>query len=89
MKSSVENLDPTKVKLTVEVPFEEFKPAIDAAAKEIGKQVNIPGFRRGHIPARVIEAQFGLRRRGRREFASSHVPSGGRCHRRSRGERLH
>lgn len=59
MKSSVENLDPTKVKLTVEVPFEEFKPAIDAAAKEIGKQVNIPGFRRGHIPARVIEAQFG------------------------------
>ena len=59
MKSSVENLDPTKVKLTVEVPFEEFKPAIDAAAKEIGKQVNIPGFRRGHIPARVIEAQCG------------------------------
>ena len=59
VKSSVENLDPTKVKLTVEVPFEEFKPAIDAAAKEIGKQVNIPGFRRGHVPARVIEAQFG------------------------------
>ena len=59
MKSSVETLEPTKVKLTVEVPFEEFKPAIDNAAKDIGKQVNIPGFRRGHIPARVIEARFG------------------------------
>ena len=58
MKSSVETLEPTKVKLTVEVPFEEFKPAIDNAAKDIGKQVNIPGFRRGHIPARVIDVSF-------------------------------
>ncbi len=59
MKSSYEYLEPTKVKLTVEVPFEEFKPAIDAAAKEIGKQVSIPGFRKGHVPSRVLEAQFG------------------------------
>ncbi|MDO4887991.1 MAG: trigger factor [Actinomycetaceae bacterium] len=59
MKSSVENLEPTKVKVTIEVPFEEFKPAIDTAAKEISKQVNIPGFRRGHVPARVLEARFG------------------------------
>ena len=59
MKSSVENLEPTKVKLTVEVPFADFKPEIDKAAKEIGKQVSVPGFRRGHVPARVLEAQFG------------------------------
>ncbi|MCF2705796.1 trigger factor [Arcanobacterium haemolyticum] len=59
MKSSYEHLEPTKVKLTVEVPFEEFKPEIDRAAKEIGKQVQIPGFRKGHVPARVLEAQFG------------------------------
>jgi trigger factor len=59
VKSSVENLEPTKVKLTVEVPFEEFKPAIDKSAKDIANQVNIPGFRRGHVPARVIEARFG------------------------------
>ncbi len=59
MKSSVEILEPTKVKVTIEVPFEEFKPAIERSAKEIGKQVNIPGFRKGHVPTRVLEAQFG------------------------------
>lgn len=59
MKSSVEILEPTKVKVTIEVPFEEFNPAIERSAKEIGKQVNIPGFRRGHVPARVLEAQIG------------------------------
>lgn len=59
MKTSVEYLEPAKVELTVEVPFEEFKPEIDKAAKEIGKQVAIPGFRRGHVPMRVLEAQFG------------------------------
>ena len=59
MKSSVEILEPTKVKVTIEVPFEEFQPAIERSAKEIGKQVNVPGFRKGHVPARVLEAQFG------------------------------
>ncbi|MCI1896359.1 MAG: trigger factor [Ancrocorticia sp.] len=59
MKSSVENLEPTKVKVTVAVPFEEFQPAIDRAAKEIAKKVQVPGFRKGHVPARVLEAQFG------------------------------
>lgn len=59
MKSSVEILEPTKVKVTIEVPFEEFKPAIERSAKEIAKQVNIPGFRKGRIPARVLEAQIG------------------------------
>ena len=59
VKSSVEILEPTKVKLTIEVPFEEFKPAIERSAKEIAKQVNIPGFRKGRVPARVLEAQIG------------------------------
>ncbi len=59
VKSSYEQLEPTRVKIAVEVPFEDFKPQIDKAAKEIGNQVQIPGFRRGHVPARVLEAQFG------------------------------
>lgn len=59
MKTSVEYLEPAKVELTVEVPFDEFKPEIDKAAQEIAKQVAIPGFRRGHVPMRVLEAQFG------------------------------
>ncbi|WP_050348105.1 trigger factor [Arsenicicoccus sp. oral taxon 190] len=59
MKSAVENLSPTRVKLTVEVPFEELKPSIDAAYKTIGQQVQIPGFRRGKVPARLIDQRFG------------------------------
>ena len=39
MKSTVENLDPARIKLTVEVPYEELKPSLDAAYKEIGSQI--------------------------------------------------
>lgn len=59
MKSAVENLSPTRVKLAVEVPFEELKPSIDAAYQTIGNQVQIPGFRRGKVPARLIDQRFG------------------------------
>ena len=48
MKISVRNLEPTKVKLTVTVDPEEFNPYLDEARKEIAKQVNVPGFRKGH-----------------------------------------
>ncbi len=59
MKSAVETLSPTRVKLTVEVPFEELKPSLDAAYKKIAKQINVPGFRRGKVPAPVIDRQVG------------------------------
>ncbi len=59
MKSAVETLNPTRVKLTVEVPFEELKPSLDAAYAAIGNQVQIPGFRKGKVPARIIEQRFG------------------------------
>lgn len=59
MKSDVETLSPTRVKLTVEVPFDEMKPSLDAAYARIAKQVSIPGFRKGKVPARVIEQRFG------------------------------
>lgn len=59
MKSSVEKLNDTRVKLTVEVPFEELKPQIDAAFKTLATQVNIPGFRRGKAPRQVLEARIG------------------------------
>jgi len=42
VKSDLETLNPTRVKLTVEVPFEELKPSLDAAYKKIAGQVNIP-----------------------------------------------
>ena len=59
MKSAVETLNPTRVKLTVEVPFEELKPSLDAAYKTIGAQVQVPGFRKGKVPARIIDQRVG------------------------------
>ncbi len=59
MKSAVETLSPTRAKLTVEVPFEELKPSLDAAYKQIAKQINVPGFRRGKVPPQVIDKQVG------------------------------
>ncbi|WP_016908760.1 trigger factor [Streptomyces xiaopingdaonensis] len=59
MKSAVETLNPTRVRLTVEVPFEELKDSLDAAYKKINQQVTVPGFRKGKIPARLIDQRFG------------------------------
>ncbi|HET9657901.1 MAG TPA: trigger factor [Kineosporiaceae bacterium] len=59
MKSAVETLNPTRVKLTIEVPFDELKPSLDAAYKTIAGQVNVPGFRKGKVPPRIIDQRFG------------------------------
>ena len=59
MKSAVETLNPTRVKLTVEVPYDELKPSLDAAYKTIGAQVTVPGFRKGKVPPRIIDQRFG------------------------------
>jgi trigger factor len=59
VKTDVEELSPTRVKLTIEVPFEELKPSLDKAYREVAKQVRIPGFRPGRVPPRVIDARIG------------------------------
>ena len=59
MPSTVEQLSPTRVKITVEVPFADLKPSMDKAYAEIAKSVNIPGFRRGKVPPMVIDQRFG------------------------------
>ena len=59
MKSTVEQLTSTHVKLIIEVPFEELKEEFDKAYKTIAAQVNIPGFRKGHAPAKLIENHVG------------------------------
>lgn len=60
MKISVRNLEPTKVKLTVTVEPEELNPYLDTARKEIAKQVNVPGFRKGHVPGKIIDQRIGF-----------------------------
>ncbi|MBQ1443740.1 MAG: trigger factor [Renibacterium sp.] len=59
MKSAVENLSPTRVQLDVEVPFEELQPSIAEAYKTIAEQVQIPGFRKGKVPNRLIDQRVG------------------------------
>ncbi|HEY2766525.1 MAG TPA: trigger factor [Pseudonocardiaceae bacterium] len=59
MKSTVEHLSPTRVKINVEVPFDELKSNFDRAYKKIAHQVRIPGFRPGKAPARILEQRLG------------------------------
>lgn len=59
MKSALETLSPTRVKLTVEVPFDELKPSLDSAYKKIGQQVRLKGFRPGKVPPRMIDQYVG------------------------------
>ncbi|TWP51216.1 trigger factor [Lentzea tibetensis] len=59
MKSTVEHLSPTRVRINVEVPFDELKSNFDRAYRKLAKQVRIPGFRPGKAPARVLESRIG------------------------------
>ncbi len=59
MKTDVEELSPTRVRLSVEVSFEELKPSLDKAYKEVAQQARIPGFRPGKVPPRVIDMRIG------------------------------
>jgi trigger factor len=59
VKTDVEELSPTRVKLTIEVPFEELKSSLDKAYREVARQVRIPGFRPGHVPPRIIDQRLG------------------------------
>ncbi len=59
MKSTVEQLSPTRVKINFEVPFDEMKPDFDRAYRKIAQQVQIPGFRPGKAPARILDQRLG------------------------------
>ncbi len=59
MKSTVETLSPTRVRLAIEVPFVELEPSLKKAYREIGQQIAIPGFRRGKVPPAIIDQRVG------------------------------
>ena len=59
MQSAVETLSPTRVRLTVEVPFDELKAELDKAYKTIGAQVKVQGFRPGKVPPRILDQRVG------------------------------
>ena len=60
MKISVRNLEPTKAKLTITIDQEEFKPYLDTARKEIAEQITVPGFRKGHVPGKLVDQRVGF-----------------------------
>ena len=55
MKTTVEKLSPTRVKLNISVTPEELKPSIDHAYGHIASQINIPGFRKGKVPPQLVD----------------------------------
>jgi len=59
VKSTVETLSPTRVRLDVEVPYAELTDHVAAAYKKVATQVNIPGFRKGKVPAAMIDQRVG------------------------------
>ena len=59
MTSALEKIDDITVKLTVSLSEEEIKPAFDHAYEHIGSQVQIPGFRKGKVPAKILEQRVG------------------------------
>lgn len=58
MKTEVKRINPTRVKLTITVDQQSFKPALDRAYKTVSEQVNIPGFRKGKVPAAVLDQRL-------------------------------
>lgn len=59
MKSSVETLSPTRVRLEIEVPYADLDKYVQQAYKTVATQVSIPGFRKGHVPAAMIDQRVG------------------------------
>jgi len=73
MQTTVENTEKHTVKLTVEIPPDEYSKELDATYKSIANQVKIPGFRKGKVPKQIIDAQIG-REAVRDEFLEHAVP---------------
>jgi len=59
LKSTVEKLTPTRVKLSIEVTFDELAPHVDGAYKTLSERINIPGFRKGKVPTAMIDQRVG------------------------------
>ena len=59
MKSAVENLSPTRVRLSIDIEFAELEPFITTAYKTLSERINIPGFRKGKVPNMMIDQRVG------------------------------
>ena len=60
VKAEMEEVEKNKVRIKVEVPAEEVNRAIDRAFRDIAREVFVPGFRKGRVPRRVLQARLGM-----------------------------
>jgi trigger factor len=74
MQTTVETTEPHTVKLTIEVPEEEFGKDLDRTYRAIANQIKIPGFRKGKVPKQIIDTQIGQDAIFE-EFVNSSVPA--------------
>src|SRR5215212_9881078 len=74
MQTTVEETKKHTVRLTIEVPEQEFSKDLDRAYKKISQQVKVPGFRKGKVPRKIIDAQLG-REAVMDEFLTDAVPA--------------
>ena len=74
METTVETTDPHTVKLTIEVPEDEFGKDLDRTYRAIANQIKIPGFRKGKVPKQIIDTQIGQDAIFE-EFVNSSVPA--------------
>jgi trigger factor len=72
VETSVEELPENRVRLTVGVPREDVKHAVDHAAHDLAESARIPGFRKGKVPMPVLMAKLG-RERVYSEAVESHI----------------
>ncbi|ROQ06624.1 trigger factor [Rathayibacter sp. PhB93] len=59
MKTTVEKLSPTRVKLAISVTPDELGPSITHAYGHIAEQINVPGFRKGKVPPAIVDQRVG------------------------------
>ena len=60
MKSAVEKLNPTEAKITIDIAYTDLKPFVQETYKELANQIQIPGFRKGKVPSKLIDQRVGF-----------------------------
>ncbi|WP_367402192.1 trigger factor [Kocuria marina] len=60
MKSAVEKLNPTEAKITIDIAYADLKPFVQKTYKELAEQIQIPGFRKGKVPSKLIDQRVGF-----------------------------
>jgi trigger factor len=59
VKSAVETLSPTRVRISIDLDFKDLEPHVDTAYQTLAQQVTIPGFRKGKVPRQLIDQRVG------------------------------